>query len=54
MPDIVTRNIYPPIPCRQFDWCAHLDGEEENGRCGYGPTEAEAIADLVNNYLQQD
>jgi hypothetical protein len=50
---IVTRNICPPIPLRQFDWRAFLEGEEETGRHGYGPTEAEAISDLVNNHLQE-
>jgi hypothetical protein len=54
MPNIVIRNIYPPIPIRQFDWCAYVDGEEERGEYGYGSTKAEAIADLINNYLQQD
>ena len=52
--DIVTINIYPPIPCRQFDWLAYIDGQEERREYGYGPNEAEAIADLVNNYLQQE
>ena len=45
---IVTENPYPPIPIRQFDWVAHYDDPE--GVCGYGPTEAEAIADLKENY----
>ena len=38
---------YPPIPLRQFDWCAWHDGEEESNRCGWGRTEAEAIHDLA-------
>lgn len=25
---IVTSHIYPPIPDRRFDWCAHYEGEE--------------------------
>jgi hypothetical protein len=54
MPKIVTINCYPPIPCRQFDWCAYVDGDEESGQYGYGRSESEAIADLVNNYLQQE
>ena len=44
---IVTSNPYPSIPIRQFDWCAHLDGEEEEGHYGWGRTEAEAIGDLL-------
>lgn len=47
---VVTSNIFPPIPLRKFDWCAYFDGEEE-GLTGYGPTEADAIDDLM---CQQD
>lgn len=54
MPKIVTTFVNPPIPTRQFDWRAHLDGEEECQRYGYGRTEAEAVTDLVNNYLQAE
>jgi hypothetical protein len=50
---IVTRNINPPIPMRQFDWRAFIEGEEKTGRHGYGRTEAEAINNLVNNRLQE-
>jgi hypothetical protein len=42
---IETHCLCPPIPIRKFDWCAYYDGEEE-GLCGYGATEPEAIADL--------
>ena len=45
-PKIVTSFVYPPIPWRQFDWCAWIDGDEESGPYGYGPTEDAAIADL--------
>ena len=48
-PKIVTWFEYPPIPVRNFDWCACYDGEEENGGYGYGRTEQEAIADLIEN-----
>lgn len=51
-PKIVTNYIYPPIPDRRFDWCAHYDDPE--GPTGYGPTEAEAIADLVENYEREE
>jgi hypothetical protein len=46
---IVTRNVRPPIPIRQFDWAAWYDGEEENGGYGYGPTQKAAIVDLLDN-----
>lgn len=43
---VVTSNIFPPIPVRQYDWCAYFDGEEE-GLTGYGATEEDAIDDLI-------
>ena len=45
---IVTENIYPPIPIRQFDWVAHCDDEE--GPTGTGATEQEAIDELLTNH----
>jgi hypothetical protein len=33
---IVTTHIFPPIPDRNHDWCAHFDGEEERGNYGLG------------------
>jgi len=45
---IITSHAYPPIPDRRFDWCAHRDGEEENGHTfGWGSTEQEAIEDML-------
>lgn len=43
MSEIVTSHVYPPIPMRQFDWCAYRDPE---GKVGWGATKAEAVADL--------
>ena len=45
---VITRYVYPPIPDRRFDWCAHYDGDEE-GPTGWGRTEEEAIEDLASN-----
>jgi len=42
---ILTSYIFPPIPIRDFDWCAYYDGEEE-AHCGWGKTEKEAIQEL--------
>jgi hypothetical protein len=42
---IMTRYINPPIPWRGCDWRAYVDGDEE-GYCGYGATEEEAIKNL--------
>jgi hypothetical protein len=39
--------VEPPIPTRDFDWQAWLDGYEEDGPVGTGPTEDAAIADLA-------
>ena len=48
-PRIITRHVYPPIPVRLMDWCAYRDGDEENSsRYGWGRTEIEAIADLID------
>lgn len=49
MPKIITTYVYPPIPIRSMDWQAHYDGQEECGPYGHGPTEEEAIKDLVEN-----
>jgi len=50
MRKIVTTCICPPIPTRKYDWAAYYDGDEESGQYGSGATEAEAIADFVENY----
>lgn len=48
---IETSFVYPPIPIRDFDWCATFDdydgAEDSNHPVGFGRTEAEAIADLI-------
>jgi hypothetical protein len=45
--------VYPPIPDRRWDWCAYYDGDEESGNIGYGTTEAEAVADFIENYAEE-
>jgi len=47
--NIQTQFINPPVPKRDFDWCA-VDAEkfdDEGGPIGYGRTEQEAIAVLM-------
>jgi len=44
---VKTKHVFPPIPTRAMDWCAYLDGQEESGPYGWGETEADAIADLL-------
>lgn len=45
---IITTHINPPIPVRQFDWSAVRDGYEPGDPIGYGPTEADAKQDLID------
>jgi len=46
-PKIVVDVVYPPIPLRNFDYRAHVEGyDEETGICGWGATPEAAIADL--------
>jgi hypothetical protein len=47
VPKIITTNVYPPIPVRQFDWSAVFDGYEPGGPIGFGKTEQDAIDDLL-------
>jgi hypothetical protein len=45
--DIITINTYPPIPIRNWDWCAYHDGDDEFAcKYGWGKTEQEALDDL--------
>lgn len=46
--DIVTENTHPPIPVRTHDWHAWVDGTEEDGDYGWGPTEEDALRDLAD------
>lgn len=47
MDKIVTNFVYPPIPIRDFDWCARIDGREEEGPYGWGRTKELAVQDLM-------
>ncbi len=44
---ITTHLVYPPIPIRDFDWQATADDYEPGQPCGWGETEQDAIADLL-------
>ena len=46
MSKIITSNVYPPIPCRDFDWSAITDNYEPGCPIGHGATEQEAVIDL--------
>lgn len=54
MDKIVTSYWAKPIPPREFDWCAYFDGAEESGPIGHGRTEAEAVADLMQQMSDGD
>lgn len=47
---IVADFVNPPVPSRQFDWCAFFEGDEELGQYGWGRTREEAIEDLQANF----
>ena len=49
--DIVTEHAYPPIPIRQFDWRAWIDGMEDTGPTGWASTEIGAIEDLKEQLI---
>lgn len=66
MPDLIelaglsirTEHIYPPIPCREFDWVAYDDdrfdgAEDSHCPAGFGATEAAAIVDLILETMQE-
>ena len=45
---IITSHIFPPIPDRQFDWCAYHENDVEvPWLYGWGATKQEALRDLV-------
>jgi hypothetical protein len=56
---LVTVHVYPPIPIRDYDWCAYdsstYDGAEDAGHqtVGWGPTEEAAVLDF-NKQRQDD
>lgn len=44
--EIKTTYDPPPIPIRDFDWCASVFCDDGDKMCGWGRTEKEAIDDL--------
>jgi hypothetical protein len=39
--------VNPPIPIRDFDWCAHFAANDIGDPQGYGPTRQAALDDLA-------
>lgn len=44
---IVLEYVHPPIPIRNFDWCATFEGYEPGDAQGFGVTEQEAVDMLL-------
>ena len=44
---ITVEHVYPPIPVRDYDWCAYEGDYDLGQRVGYGATREAAIADLM-------
>jgi len=44
---IKVEYTHPPIPIREFDWCAYRDGYEPGNLMGHGKTKEAAIANLI-------
>lgn len=44
---IVTTNVNPPVPSREYDWNAVFDGYEPGDSIGHGATEQQAIDWLI-------
>ena len=51
---IVTNYNPPPIPNRNFDWCAWSDGLLDEGPIGFGATEREAVEELFDKLEDYD
>jgi hypothetical protein len=52
---VITEYIRPPVPTTMYDWMAYIDGEpdgESNGPTGYGPTEADALRNLIEEAVE--
>ena len=52
MSTVITEHIRPPVPSTQYDWAAHVEGEEESGPAGRGPTEVAALRDLAEQLAE--
>jgi hypothetical protein len=51
---IVTDFVYPPIPIRSMDWSAVRDGYDAGDLIGRGPTELDAIVELLALEQERD
>ena len=51
---VITKHDNPPIPDRSVDWSAWIDGTEEDGPYGRGPTELAAAIALLHELVADD
>ena len=51
---IVTTHECPPVPARNFDWRAGIDGQEEDGADCFGETEVEAVIAFTQEHLTEE
>lgn len=49
--NVETTYVHPPIPDRNMDWEAVFDDYEPGDLIGRGPTESDAIYNLVELFL---
>lgn len=54
MNKIITVNNPPPIPMRDFDWCALRDDYEPGDPLGHGPSECAAVSDLLDREREKE
>lgn len=47
---IIVSEVRPPLPTKDFDYCAFLAGEEEKLQYGWGSTPELAVADLKQSF----
>jgi hypothetical protein len=40
--------VCPPIPSCQWDFCAYVDGDQEDGPYGWGSTPVDALRSLTD------
>ena len=44
---VIVTEVAPAIPERGYDWTAYVDGQEEGGPYGWGPTVPAALRALA-------
>jgi hypothetical protein len=49
---ILTQYIRPPIPIRDFDWQSYILEDDESNIIGFGPTKNQAIANLIQELVE--